>query len=139
MKEIEKNAIQLANYLNKHSKVSKVFHPALPDFYNHNIWKRDFSGSSGLFSFSLDKDYSNKKPLFGIGVELEKNHYKFLLRNIKDNENLITSSYNKKIIPIYGGIHHENTTMNVEINSELLCWTRTFINYSSCYTYLLTC
>ena len=61
MKEIEKNAIQLANYLNKHPKVSKVLHPALPDFYNHNIWKRDFSGSSGLFSFTLDKKYSNQK------------------------------------------------------------------------------
>lgn len=61
MKEIEKNAIQLANYLKKHPKVSKVFHPALPDFYNHNIWKRDFSGSSGLFSFTLNKEYSNRK------------------------------------------------------------------------------
>ena len=61
MKEIEKNAIQLANYLNKHPKVSKVLHPALPNFYNHNIWKRDFSGSSGLFSFTLDKKYSNRK------------------------------------------------------------------------------
>ena len=61
MKEIEKNAIQLANYLKEHPKVSKVFHPALPDFYNHNIWKRDFSGSSGLFSFTLNKEYSNRK------------------------------------------------------------------------------
>ncbi|SVD55148.1 uncharacterized protein METZ01_LOCUS408002, partial [marine metagenome] len=26
---------------------------------NHNIWKRDFSGSSGLFSFELNKKYSN--------------------------------------------------------------------------------
>ena len=61
MKEIEKNAIKLSKYLNEHPKVSKVFHPALPDFYNHYIWKRDFSGSSGLFSFTLDKEYSNRK------------------------------------------------------------------------------
>ena len=61
MKEIEKNAIKLSKYLKEHPKVSKVFHPALPDFYNHHIWKRDFSGSSGLFSFTLDKEYSNRK------------------------------------------------------------------------------
>ena len=61
MKEIEKNAIHLSSYLNKHPKVSKVYHPALPGFYNHNIWKRDFSGSSGLFSFTFDKEYSNLK------------------------------------------------------------------------------
>ena len=61
MKEIEKNAIHLSSYLNKHPKVSKVYHPALPGFYNHNIWKRDFSGSSGLFSFTLNKEYSNRK------------------------------------------------------------------------------
>ena len=47
--------------LQKNSKINKVFHPALPSFHNHNIWKRDFTGSTGLFSFSLNKFYSNNK------------------------------------------------------------------------------
>ena len=60
MKEIEKNALIMANYLLNHDLVSDVFHPALPHTINHNIWKRDFSGSSGLFSFLLKNTYSNK-------------------------------------------------------------------------------
>ena len=51
----------MARYLEKNKLVSKVFHPALNKHPTHNIWKRDFSGSSGLFSFELNKKYSNKQ------------------------------------------------------------------------------
>tara|TARA_Y100000590_G_scaffold80082_1_gene88917 strand:+ start:285 stop:1445 length:1161 start_codon:yes stop_codon:yes gene_type:complete len=60
MKQIEKNALKLAKILDMHPLVDKVFHPALPQTINHKIWKRDFSGSSGLFAFSLKKKFSNK-------------------------------------------------------------------------------
>ena len=61
MKEIEKNALYLAKNLLKHKLVKDVFHPALEHTTNHLIWKRDFSGSSGLFAFILKKKYSNTK------------------------------------------------------------------------------
>ena len=60
IKEIEKNALNMAEFLFKHPLVQDVYHPALPHTMNHNIWKRDFIGSTGLFSFSLRKKYSNK-------------------------------------------------------------------------------
>jgi cystathionine beta-lyase len=51
-----------------------VLHPALPHCPGHDIWKRDFSGSSGLFSFELkDADpvrraaFVDSLKLFGIG------------------------------------------------------------------------
>ena len=59
LKEIEKNALNLANRLNKHPKIKNVYHPALKNNKNNKIWKRDFSGSTGLFSFELKKNYSN--------------------------------------------------------------------------------
>ena len=59
MKEIESNALFLARNLLKHSLVKDVYHPALEHTKNHNIWKRDFTGSSGLFAFILKKKYSN--------------------------------------------------------------------------------
>ena len=61
MKQIEKNSLNLANKLEIHPFINKVYHPALPTFTNHHIWKRDFTGSSGLFAFSLKKKYSFKK------------------------------------------------------------------------------
>ncbi len=60
MKQIEKNTLNLANKLLKHPLIDKVYHPALPNLPNHHIWKRDFTGSSGLFAFSLKKKFSHK-------------------------------------------------------------------------------
>ena len=59
MREIEKNSLNLAIKLTKEKKIKKVFHPALTNHKNHKIWKRDFTGSSGLFSFELKKKYSD--------------------------------------------------------------------------------
>ncbi len=61
MKKIESNALNMAIELNNHPLVDKVYHPALKTSTNHNIWKRDFSGSSGLFAFSLKNLHSQYK------------------------------------------------------------------------------
>lgn len=47
-------ALGLAKDLQDKSGVAEVLHPALPDFPGHDLWKRDFKGSSGLFSIVLD-------------------------------------------------------------------------------------
>jgi len=50
----EKSALDIAKHLQGRDGVARVLHPALPDFPGHSLWKRDFSGSSGLFSIVLD-------------------------------------------------------------------------------------
>ena len=59
IKEAEKNALNMARMLMDHRLIHDVYHPALPHTKNHDIWKRDFKGSSGLFAFSLKKKYTN--------------------------------------------------------------------------------
>jgi len=49
----QESALALATWLEGHEDVAKVLHPALPSFEGHDIWKRDFKGASGLFSFVL--------------------------------------------------------------------------------------
>ena len=61
IKEAEKNALNMAKMLIEHNLIYDVYHPALPHTKNHNIWKRDFTGSSGLFAFSLKKKFSNNQ------------------------------------------------------------------------------
>jgi len=49
-----KSGLEVANWLAQHPRVARVNHPALPECPGHEFYVRDFSGSSGLFSFILD-------------------------------------------------------------------------------------
>ena len=47
---IESSALSIARWLNSRPEVELVLHPALPSCPGHELWKRDFLGSSGVFS-----------------------------------------------------------------------------------------
>lgn len=47
------SALEIARWLESRPDVARVLHPALPGFPGHDIWKRDFKGASGVFSFIL--------------------------------------------------------------------------------------
>jgi cystathionine beta-lyase len=53
LREAERQALALAQWLAGRAEVLEVIHPALPDYPGHEIWKRDFKGSSGLFTIVL--------------------------------------------------------------------------------------
>jgi cystathionine beta-lyase len=53
LKQHEESALKVAEWLKAQPEVGRVLHPALPDCPGHQYWKRDFKGSSGLFSFEL--------------------------------------------------------------------------------------
>lgn len=59
LKQHEENSIQIAHWLAQRPEVKAVYHPALPSCPGHENFKRDFKGSSGLFSFELCKTLSN--------------------------------------------------------------------------------
>jgi cystathionine beta-lyase len=53
LREAERQGLALARWLESRPEVLRVIHPALPEHPGHAIWKRDFAGSSGLFSIVL--------------------------------------------------------------------------------------
>lgn len=69
-----KTGLFLAEWLEKQPQIRRVIHPALPSHPNHALWKRDFEGASGLFSFVLDASreravkFVESLSLFGIGL-----------------------------------------------------------------------
>ncbi len=74
----QQNALTIARWLEGRREVSRVLHPALESFPGHDIWRRDFEGSSGVFSFVLSANGKNNfkskaqkfldaLDLFGIG------------------------------------------------------------------------
>ena len=53
LRQHHESGLKVAQWLQTRSEVKRVLHPALPDDPGHAIWKRDFTGASGLFSFIL--------------------------------------------------------------------------------------
>ena len=53
LREAERQGLALAKWLTARPEVMRVIHPALPDHPGHALWRRDFVGSSGLFSVVL--------------------------------------------------------------------------------------
>ena len=58
MRHQEQVALNIATHLKKHPLVERVLHVAFPEHPGHEIWKRDFAGSNGLFSIVLKKTLS---------------------------------------------------------------------------------
>ena len=50
----QQSTLAIASALETMPGVARVLHPALESFPGHALWKRDFSGSSGIFSIVLD-------------------------------------------------------------------------------------
>ncbi|RIK88757.1 MAG: cystathionine beta-lyase [Hyphomicrobiales bacterium] len=48
-----RSALEIARWLEGRAGVARVLHPALESFPGHALWKRDFSGTSGIFSIVL--------------------------------------------------------------------------------------
>ncbi|GLK42105.1 cystathionine beta-lyase [Novosphingobium resinovorum] len=68
------SALEIATWLSKRPEVAQVLCPMLPGAPGHDLWKRDFTGGCGLFSFTFrggDAAARNRfidaLTLFGIG------------------------------------------------------------------------
>ena len=53
IRQHEKNALEVAQWLIERPEVARMIHPAFDSCPGHEVWKRDFDGSNGLFSFTL--------------------------------------------------------------------------------------
>lgn len=68
------SGLRVAQWLQQRPEVERVLHPGLADDPGHAIWRRDFSGASGLFSIVLNPvsekavhAFMDTLTLFGMG------------------------------------------------------------------------
>lgn len=71
----ERQALEIAHWLQAQPQVKRVFHPALPEHPRHALWQRDFKGSNGLLSFELRENddaylerFIDALQVFGLGA-----------------------------------------------------------------------
>ncbi|HET9903413.1 MAG TPA: cystathionine beta-lyase [Xanthobacteraceae bacterium] len=71
----QESGLAVARWLQQRPEVLRVMHPALPDDPGHAIWRRDYTGASGLFSIVLKPvpqeavfAFLDSLSLFGMGA-----------------------------------------------------------------------
>jgi cysteine-S-conjugate beta-lyase len=75
LERLEKTTLEVAEWLAKHPNIKAVLHPALPSCPGHEYWRRDFTGSSSIFSVVFDSrftpaqviSFADRLTLFKIG------------------------------------------------------------------------
>ncbi len=63
MERHQENALKVAEFLSKHSKVKKVYYPGLESHHNHAVAKKQMSGFSGVVSVEFKLDLNEAKKL----------------------------------------------------------------------------
>ena len=61
LRAIEESALAIARWLAEREEIELVLHPALPSCPGHEVWKRDFTGSAGVFSVVFRRRFSKEQ------------------------------------------------------------------------------
>jgi cystathionine beta-lyase len=76
LRAIEAGALEIARWMSARDEIGQVLHPALESCPGHDFWKRDFTGSTGVFSLVFAERFSKEQVLrFVNSLELFKIGY----------------------------------------------------------------
>ncbi len=127
LRQHERSALEIACWLESLPGIDQVIHPALPSHPQHHLWKRDFSGSSGLFAFVFKQEYTQKKlaefvnslQLFGIGYSW--GGFKSLITAGKYNRTQESEYTGRTVVRLNIGLEEpEDLMKDLESGFELL-------------------
>jgi cystathionine beta-lyase len=105
------SAIKVASWLRERKEVDTVLYPALSNAPGHEIWKRDFTGASGVFSIILkptsEKSVANlmdNLDIFSMGYSY--GGFESLIIPLKAERTVRPSSFNGPGLRLNIGLEH---------------------------------
>ena len=116
LRQHHESSLKIAEWLAQHPQVERVNHPALPGSKGHEFWKRDFTGSSGLFSFVLKNRLNNEQYQH----YLDNFHYFSMAYSWGGYESLILANQPEELAEIRpaGGVDFSGTLVRIHIGLE---------------------
>lgn len=117
MEAHERNARKLAEYLQKHPKVQKVFYPGLPDHPQFELAKKQARGFGGMISFEIKGGIDAAKKFLGSlelfilaeslgGVESLIEHPALMTHASLTKEEQVKAGISESLIRVSVGIEH---------------------------------
>ena len=109
LKHVEHSALELARWLSERPEIARVLHPALPSCPGHELWRRDFTGSTGLFSIVFHDRFTKEQVLrFVDSLQLFKIGYSWggvaSLVMAYDLQSPKRPAYGSRIVRLYTGL-----------------------------------
>ena len=106
-----KTSMALARWLETRPEVLRVIHPALESHPDHALWKRDFTGACGLFSFILKPCSDEALAAMLDGMELMGMGYSWggfesliVPQDLKGNRTATPTDLGGQLIRIHAGL-----------------------------------
>lgn len=117
LKQVERSALELAHWLSGRPEIERVLHPALSSCPGHELWQRDFTGSTGLFSIVFHQRFRKEQVLrFVDSLRLFKIGYSWggvsSLAMAYDLHSPKRPAYGPRIVRLYAGLEDVNDLRN---------------------------
>ena len=105
------NTIKLVNFLKKQKNIKEVLYPHKPSSENYKMWKKYYSGATGLLSIIIKAKskssvlkFVNKLELFGIGYSWGGFESLAIYHDISKSRNFYKFEKNEHLVRIHVGL-----------------------------------
>ena len=106
------NAMEIADWLNKHPTVKAVLYPPAPFSRYHDLWKKTFTGGGSLMGIILDKQYPedalthmfNHMELFAMGYSWGGYESLLIPTNLQQHRVSDVEYYDNTLLRLHAGL-----------------------------------
>ena len=111
LKVHNENTVKVINFLKKQKKIKEILYPHKTDSKNYKMWKKYYSGATGLFSIVIKAKnkisvlkFVNKLELFGIGYSWGGFESLAIYHDISKSRNFYKFAKDEHLVRIHVGL-----------------------------------